>query len=211
MDTDKWKALPMPHTDTPLHSPLYSIAEIRAIEAAAAQNLPEGALMQRAGQAAATAALKLLHGAQDDAAGHRRVLVLAGPGNNGGDAFEAAAHLAGSGIEVLVWTAPEALATSPEREQALARARNSAARFISADTGMASVAVGAAPWNLVIDGLFGIGATRPVTVASRDVAQLVDPLACPLRALDVRSGRDADTGGRRGAGGGRDRCRTSHR
>src|SRR5450830_2201227 len=194
MDTDKWKALPMPHTDTPLHSPLYSIAEIRAIEAAAAQNLPEGALMQRAGQAAATAALKLLNGAQDDGAGHRRVLVLAGPGNNGGDAFEVAAHLAGSGIEVLIWTAPEALATSPEREQALARARNSAARFISADTGMASVAVSAAPWNLVIDGLFGIGASRPLIDACRDMAQLVNGLTCPILALDVPSGLDADTG-----------------
>ncbi|WP_300752160.1 NAD(P)H-hydrate dehydratase [Janthinobacterium sp.] len=184
--------LPISPTDTT--APLYSIAEIRAIEAATAQHLPEGALMQRAGQAAATAALKLLNGAQDDGAGHRRVLVLAGPGNNGGDAFEVAAHLAGSGIEVLVWTAPEALATSPEREQALARARNSAARFISADTGMASVAVGAAPWNLVIDGLFGIGASRPLNDACRDVAQLVNQLDCPVLALDVPSGLHADTG-----------------
>ncbi|APA68591.1 bifunctional ADP-dependent NAD(P)H-hydrate dehydratase/NAD(P)H-hydrate epimerase [Janthinobacterium sp. 1_2014MBL_MicDiv] len=176
-------------------TPLYAIADIRAIEQAAAQDLPQGALMQRAGQAAASAALKLLH-AQEDAAsaGHMRVLVLAGPGDNGGDALEAAAHLAGSGIEVLVWLAPEAQATSPEREVALSRARNSAARFMDAGTSTASAAVGAAPWDLVIDGLFGIGATRPLAGECREVAQLVNNLDCPVLALDVPSGLHADTG-----------------
>ena len=93
-------------------TPLYSIAELRAIETAAATSLPQGTLMARAGQAAASAALKILNHLEDGDAAHMRVLVLAGPGNNGGDALEAAAHLAGSGIEVLAWLAPEAQATS---------------------------------------------------------------------------------------------------
>ena len=174
---------------------LYAIAELRAIEQAAMQELPQGLLMQRAGQAAATAALKLLHEQEEGAdAGHSRVLVLAGPGDNGGDALEAAVHLAGSGIEVLVWLAPEARATSPERELAQSRARNSAARFIDADTSMAAAAVGAAPWDLVIDGLFGIGASRPLDGECREVAQLVNQLDCPVLALDVPSGLHADTG-----------------
>lgn len=177
-------------------SPLYSIAELRAIEQAASQTLPQGTLMQRAGQAAASHALKILHGLESGAGGHMRVLVLAGPGDNGGDALEAAAHLAGSGIEVLVWQAPEARATSPEREQALSRARNSAARLITADAGSASAAaaVHAAPWNLVIDGLFGIGAARPLAGECREVALHVNQLACPVLALDVPSGLQADTG-----------------
>lgn len=180
---------------TPTALPLYSIAELRAIEQAAMRDLPQGLLMQRAGQAAASAALKLLHAQEDgDDAGHRRVLVLAGPGDNGGDALEAAAHLAGSGLEVLVWLAPEAQATSPEREQALSRARNSTARLMEAATPMASAAVGAAPWHLVIDGLFGIGASRPLDGECRDMAQLVNNLACPVLALDVPSGLHADTG-----------------
>ena len=173
---------------------LYAIAELRAIEQAAMQELPQGLLMQRAGQAAAAAALKLLHEQEDGGAGHSRVLVLAGPGDNGGDALEAAVHLAGSGIEVLVWLAPEARATSPERELAQSRARNSAARFIDADTSMAAAAVGAAPWDLVIDGLFGIGASRPLDGECREVAQLVNQLDCPVLALDVPSGLHADTG-----------------
>ncbi|WP_257572189.1 NAD(P)H-hydrate epimerase, partial [Janthinobacterium sp. UMAB-60] len=174
--------------------PLYSIAELRAIEQGAMRDLPQGLLMQRAGQAAASAALKLLHATEDSDAGHRRVLVLAGPGDNGGDALEAAAHLAGSGLEVLIWLAPEAPATSPEREQALSRARNSAARLLEAANSMASAAVGAAPWHLVIDGLFGIGASRPLDGECRDMAQLVNNLACPVLALDVPSGLHADTG-----------------
>ena len=175
-------------------TPLYSIAEIRAIEEAAAATLPQGALMQRAGQAAASAAFKILNHLEEQKATHMRVLVLAGPGNNGGDALEAAAHLAGSGIEVLVWLAPEAQSTSPEREQALSRARNSAARFIAGETSMAAAAINAAPWNLIVDGLFGIGSTRALAGVCREMAQLVNQQRCPVLALDVPSGLHADTG-----------------
>ena len=175
-------------------TPLYSIAEIRAIEAAAAATLPPGTLMARAGQAGASAALKILNHLLDGDTAHRRVLVLAGPGNNGGDALEAAAHLAGSGIEVLVWLAPEAPSTSPEREQAASRARNSEARFIDGATTMATAAINAAPWNLIIDGLFGIGSTRPLAGICREMAQLVNQQSCPVLALDVPSGLHADTG-----------------
>ncbi len=175
-------------------TPLYSIAELRAIEAAAAATLPPGALMARAGQAAASAALTILNHLSEGDTAHRRVLVLAGPGNNGGDALEAAAHLAGSGIEVLVWLAPEAASTSPERAQAAARARNSAARFIDGATSMATAAINAAPWNLIVDGLFGIGSTRPLAGVCREMAQLVNQQSCPVLALDVPSGLHADTG-----------------
>ena len=65
--------------------PVYLTSEIRALEAAAAQRLPQPGLMERAGRAAAEIARTLI------AAG--RVLVLAGPGTNGGDAFVVARHL----------------------------------------------------------------------------------------------------------------------
>lgn len=180
-------------------TPLYSIAELRAIETAAAASLPQGSLMARAGQAAASAAMKILNHLEGGDAAHMRVLVLAGPGNNGGDALEAAAHLAGAGIEVLAWLAPEAASTSPEREQAAARARNSATRFIDGANTMASAAINAAPWNLIIDGLFGIGATRPLAGVCREMAQLVNQQSCPVLALDVPSGLHADTGAADGA------------
>ena len=71
---------------------LYNCSQIRAIEQAAQAKVPPGELMERAGRAAAALALELLDG---EAAG--AVLVLAGPGNNGGDGLELAANLAHAG------------------------------------------------------------------------------------------------------------------
>ncbi len=160
-------------------TPIYSVAEIRAIEQAAATLLPPGTLMQRAGQAAAAAALELLHG--------HGVLVLAGPGNNGGDALEAAANLAQAGIDVAIMHLAGDGVAAPETVQALARARASDARFIDA-------LPPGHEWALVLDGLFGIGLARPLAGAARALALAVNALGCPVLALDVPSGLDADTG-----------------
>src|SRR5471032_3503314 len=128
-------------------NPLYTVAEIRAIEYDAAARLPPGALMQRAGQAGANAALDLL----PFTTAHARVLVLAGPGNNGGDALETAAHLAHAGAQVTILHFDTSAAPSEERALAMQRARSSDARFIEPE----AVAIGAGHWDLVIDGLFG--------------------------------------------------------
>lgn len=160
-------------------TPIYSVAEIRAMEHAAAAALPPGTLMQRAGQAAAVAAQQLLH--------EQPVLVLAGPGNNGGDALEAAANLAQAGIDVSILHLHGSAAVAPETAHALARSRASDARFID------SLPDGQV-WGLVIDGLFGIGLARPLAGAARELALAVNAMDCPVLALDVPSGLDADTG-----------------
>jgi len=68
-------------------APVYTTAQVRELEQAALR-LPEAPrLMERAGLAAAQRARATM----DDTM--RRVLVVAGPGNNGGDAFEVAVHL----------------------------------------------------------------------------------------------------------------------
>lgn len=167
-------------------NPLYSVAEIRAIEQRAAEALPAGTLMQRAGQATANAALDMLPFSTN----HARVLVLAGPGNNGGDALEAAAHLTYSGAQVDVLHFPPAGAQSTERAAAQRRAESSDASFHD----FGSSALADTDWNLVIDGLFGIGLARPVSGALRTLVDKVNTLTCPVLALDVPSGLDADTG-----------------
>jgi len=167
-------------------NPLYCVAQIRATEQSAARQLPPGTLMQRAGQAGADAARVLLSGTGVDS----RVLLLAGPGNNGGDALETAAHLAHAGMRVSVWLAPGATAPSEERRHALERARASAAGFIEPE----AAAIGAGHWDLVIDGLFGIGLQRPLSGAAREAVDAVNRLECPVLALDVPSGLDADSG-----------------
>jgi hydroxyethylthiazole kinase-like uncharacterized protein yjeF len=161
---------------------LYSVDEIRAIEQAAARALAPGELMRRAGRAAADAAIDLLDDVRE-----LPVLVLAGPGNNGGDALEVAANLRDSGIEVLVVHLAGANPPSPEAAQALQRARDGGAHFLDAPPGDEDV-------GLVVDGLFGIGLTRALDERCAALADAVSGYDCPVLALDVPSGLDADTG-----------------
>ncbi|MBY0238713.1 MAG: NAD(P)H-hydrate dehydratase [Burkholderiaceae bacterium] len=178
-------------------NPLYCVAEIRAIEQAAAQRLPAGALMQRAGQAAANAALDMLPFSTSRA----KVLVLAGPGNNGGDALEVAAHLAFAGAQVSVQhfgCEEPGRHCSPEREAAFTRARASKANFER----LAPAALAQHEWHLVIDGLFGIGLARPIDGELRTLVEAVNALPCNRFALDIPSGLDADTGAIVGANNG---------
>jgi hydroxyethylthiazole kinase-like uncharacterized protein yjeF len=168
---------------------LYSCAQIRAIEHAAQLRLEPGVLMERAGQAAAAFALALLDG---EAAG--AVLVLAGPGNNGGDGLELAAHLARAGFDAEVLHLRGEAAPSFEAGRALQRALDAGARFVD------EVPAGR-PWRLVVDALFGIGLARPLAGRARVLAAWTASLDCPVLALDVPSGLDADTGAVHGADG----------
>ncbi|WP_194711076.1 NAD(P)H-hydrate dehydratase [Noviherbaspirillum soli] len=158
---------------------LYGVAQVRAIEHAALAAAPAGALMRRAGAAAAGLAVRLL-----PAGG--RVLALAGPGNNGGDAMEAAILLAGRGWPVTIDFRGSPSSLSADAADALRRAQASTAQFAPADM--------AAGWDLVLDGLFGIGLARPIAGDLAELVRAVNRLRCPVLALDVPSGLDADTG-----------------
>jgi hydroxyethylthiazole kinase-like uncharacterized protein yjeF len=161
---------------------LYSVAQILAIEQAAAAQLPPGTLMRRAGEAASAWALELLAGVPGGVE-----LVLAGPGNNGGDALELAANLSDAGRDVDVVHLATGGPLSFEAQRALERARASRVRFVDAP------APGKA-YALLVDGLFGIGLARALGGRARELVELANGMACPVLALDVPSGLDADTG-----------------
>lgn len=160
---------------------LYSVAQVRDIERAALAAVPAGTLMQRAGAAVAGQALSMLP------AGDAPVLVLAGPGNNGGDALEAAALLASRGKRVCVVLLADPQRLPPDAKAAHARALAGNARFIDRfDI--------AGPWALAIDGLFGIGLARAPEGPFRAAVEQVNALDCAVLAIDVPSGLDADAG-----------------
>lgn len=163
---------------------LYSVAEIRAIEQAALAAQPPGSLMQRAAQAAAALAQTLVGG------NNAQVLILAGPGNNGGDALEVAALLAAAGWQpqVLHYAGSQ---PAPDCAAALAHARSAGVRIDPISEWTALRATG---WALVIDGLLGIGLARPLSGDLCPLLEYVNTLACPRLALDVPSGLNADTG-----------------
>jgi hydroxyethylthiazole kinase-like uncharacterized protein yjeF len=164
---------------------LYSLSEIRAVELAAQASLPRGTLMQRAGSAATDLALRIL-----PQGGLRRVLVLAGPGNNGGDALDMAARLATAcDVAIVLFADPGKLPV--DAAQALQRARQSDAEFLDAGEARALLAQS---WPLVVDGLFGIGLSRTITGNLREMIEALNNSNSIVLALDIPSGLDADTG-----------------
>ena len=160
--------------------PLFDGAASRRIEALAASDLPPHSLMQRAGAAVARLALALAPHAQ-------RVWIAAGPGNNGGDGFEAAMHLHRAGKQVHVSAIGDAKRRPADAAASLARAQ---AAGVKVDLDLADVA----RTDLVIDGLLGLGNTRPATGAIADAVRQVNSQTAPRIAIDLPTGLDADTG-----------------
>ena len=140
-------------------------------------------MMERAGRAVAEAAGRL--------APRGRVLVLAGPGNNGGDGYVVARLLRGQGreVEVLALGDPARLAG----DAATARDRWGGAIGDWADA--PEVLDGA---GLVVDALFGTGLTRPVEGLER-LAEALSQGAAQVLAVDLPSGLCADSGRALGA------------
>ena len=157
--------------------PIGRVADLRAVERAAAGE----PLMERAGHAAASVARDLLAGRAP------RVLVLAGPGNNGGDAFVVARWLKSWFYDVVVAFHGDA-ARLPVDASSAHRA------WLAAGGSTLDAWPEGETWGLIIDGLFGIGLARPIEGAPAQwIARANAHDACIL-ALDIPSGLNADTG-----------------
>ncbi|MEI7970212.1 MAG: NAD(P)H-hydrate dehydratase [Betaproteobacteria bacterium] len=161
-------------------TPVYSIAEIRAIEARVLAGSPSPPLMERAGLAAADLALKL-------AGERRRVLVLAGPGNNGGDALVAARHLRDRSAKIAVVFDGDAGRLPRDAREALDR-------WLAAGGTLGEELPPLGDFDLVVDGLFGIGLTRDVTGRTARWIDTLNGSPPVVLSLDVPSGLHADTG-----------------
>lgn len=158
----------------------HTVAEVRAAERELLAALPDGALMARAATGLAHVVIEFLGGCYG-----RRVLLLVGPGDNGGDALHAGATLARRGASVTAL-----LVGDLAHAGGLAALRAAGGRVVSA---------GAAPgphWDsqldVVLDGIVGIGG-RPGLPPG--IADLLDSLeGVPVIAVDVPSGVEVDTG-----------------
>lgn len=162
--------------------PALGTAALRQLEAEALAHLPAtqpSPLMEAAGLAAA----RLLRALAPDA---RRVSLLCGPGNNGGDALVAARWLRQQGLTVTAQLSGGASRTA-DRKAALAQARQAGVILregpvIDADA------------QFVVDGLLGIGLS---SAPRGDIAEALAALArhvAPRLALDLPSGLDAEQG-----------------
>ncbi|MCW2633945.1 MAG: putative carbohydrate kinase [Blastococcus sp.] len=162
---------------------LYTAAEVRAAEEPLLVGLPEGALMQRAAAGLATVATRLLGQVYG-----RRVALLVGTGNNGGDALFAGARLAGRGARVT------AVLLDPDRAHpaGLGALRRAGGRTLPSDRAEAVAVVERA--DLVLDGMLGIGGRGGLRGTAVGLAEAAAGGAAVTVAVDVPSGIDADTG-----------------
>jgi hydroxyethylthiazole kinase-like uncharacterized protein yjeF len=165
---------------------LFTAAEVRSAEQPLLAALPEGTLMQRAATGLATVCLRLL-----GAAYGRRVALLVGSGNNGGDALFAGAHLARRGARVT------AVLLDPDRAHAAGLAALRGAGGCVLDAGAGTEVIGRA--DLVLDGILGIGGRGGLRPEARRLAEAAATGAAITVAIDVPSGVDADTGAVEGA------------
>jgi ADP-dependent NAD(P)H-hydrate dehydratase / NAD(P)H-hydrate epimerase len=158
--------------------PLFQVTAIRDIEKQAGAGLPPHTLMQRAGLAVARLALALAPHAQ-------KIWVACGPGNNGGDGFEAAMHLKQWGKDpVLTWLGDEARAPA-DASASLQRARAAGVQ-IAAET--------PSEYDFAIDALLGIGSSRAPDGALAEHIARLNAGTAPVLAVDLPSGLDADSG-----------------
>ena len=152
---------------------------MRALEATAQAGLAPGELMQRAGAAAAAIVAGRLRGERG------RVLVICGPGNNGGDGYVCALELKRRGIDVQC----VALAAAATDDARAAEARWTAVG------GLTSTALPAdGGFEALVDAMFGIGLARPLVGPYRTAADWMNRQCAPVFAIDVPSGLDADRG-----------------
>lgn len=157
--------------------PLYTTDLLRTLETEAT---PATSLMEQAGLAAARLAGQLAGTA------NQPILLLAGPGNNGGDAFVAARHLRQNGYAVqLLFTG------NPVQLPADAHLAYTA-WLQSGGTCQSDLAE--ASFSLIIDGLFGIGLSRAADARHARLIEWVNQQRCPVLSLDIPSGLMADTG-----------------
>ncbi|HEY2023472.1 NAD(P)H-hydrate dehydratase [Paraburkholderia sp.] len=172
--------------------PLLTLTDLRVVESQAAAALPEHTLMARAGQAAARWLLERIAADTSVTKSQQRVWLIAGPGNNGGDALVVATQLHKAGIAVDVCM-PVGVKPADAR-WALDTAR--AAGVPLSDVAPASLD----GYRWLVDGMFGIGLTRALDGVFATLARLLSQRAraCPAQgavlALDVPSGLDSDTG-----------------
>ncbi len=172
---------------------LVTSEQMRALEQAAADaGTSLDALMEEAGLAVAQEVWLSL-----GVVAGRRILVLVGPGNNGGDGLVAARHLADWEGDIAVYLLAPRAADDPKL--ALVRERGVPVFVAADDAGFASLQQALDGAEVVIDALLGTGRSRPVEGALAEILRRLQATAGrahppKIVAVDLPTGVDADSG-----------------
>ncbi|MBB4199433.1 bifunctional ADP-dependent NAD(P)H-hydrate dehydratase/NAD(P)H-hydrate epimerase [Rhodoblastus sphagnicola] len=145
-----------------------------------AGGVPGYALMLKAGQNVADAALDLLRETGGD-----KIAIFCGPGNNGGDGYVAARFLREAGLQVAVGALGDPRFLRGDAKQAFQDWPGETRAVEEIDLGVA---------DLVIDALFGAGFSRPLEGRALQTVERINAAGNPVLAVDVPSGVDGATG-----------------
>jgi NAD(P)H-hydrate epimerase len=160
---------------------IFSISQVRALDAYTIEHEPVASidLMERAAQAIFEAYAKSFDL-------QRPVLIVAGPGNNGGDALALA--------RILVWVNTDVQVLllhngklSPDCETNLQRLRNLKAEIITEITGSFAVP-NITKETVIVDGIFGSGLSRPAEGIFAEAIDHINRSGCEVASIDVPSG-----------------------
>lgn len=163
-------------------APIYLTTEIRKLEKLTTDVSAHISLMEKAGLAAAKIARdKLLTNEKN------KVLVLAGPGNNGGDAFVVATHLK-------EWWFKVTLVFTGDSSKLPDDAKNAMDAWTASGGEICSEIPANNNWNVIVDGLFGIGLSRDLEGLYYELVNTVNNMRLPVLALDIPSGLNSDNG-----------------
>jgi len=164
--------------------------QVREVDRYAIENLgvPGVVLMENAGRNLAKAVDEFLGQARG-----KRIAVVAGAGNNGGDGFVAARHLAMMGADVTTFLAAPAQQLSGDAEVnvRILRALGHEIRQVDDPRGLAERL---RPFDLVVDAIGGTGIRGALRGVAAQVVEQVNAAGRPVVAVDIPTGLDCDTG-----------------
>jgi hydroxyethylthiazole kinase-like uncharacterized protein yjeF len=172
---------------------LVAAAEMRRLDALTIERYgtPGHVLMERAGAGATEVLL-----AQFPHVRRRRVVVVAGKGNNGGDGFVIARRLRRKGVqaEVVLLGKPQAVKGDAARMLAMLKRARVPLREVNTARDIAKLPERFADAALLVDAVFGTGLNAEVQGLPADLLQLMNSCGVPIFAVDIPSGLDADRG-----------------
>lgn len=164
-------------------TPLYSANQAYELDRAAiaADGLDDGELMSRAG----AAAFRLMRFRWPRA---KRITIVCGPGNNGGDGYVLACELFAIGLRPLLVQLDEPGTKAVDARRALARYREMGGEITRYADGIIVDA------DVIVDAILGIGSERGLDGRYLQAVQQVNRMQCPVLALDLPTGIHADSG-----------------
>ncbi len=152
-------------------------------------------LMENAGRNCAELILRFLE-AKGEPITTSRILICCGKGNNGGDGFVIARHLAIAGADptILLWAKPSELTSDAAANYQILAKSGSRFVFANAPEALSSMETVNHPPTIIIDALLGTGATGPARQPYAQAINWINAQNATVIAIDLPSGLDSETG-----------------